>query len=145
MKTCFKCLSSLALSEFYRHPEMADGLLGKCKECTKKDTARDRMRKSSDPQWVARERRKAVERAARTRRRLQAVHDPKYLAQRAFSVAVHRGRIAKPDRCERCQAACERHRLHGHHEDYSKRYSVMWLCWKCHAAVHKEKRGAVTT
>ena len=37
-KVCFKCGESQLLTEFYKHAGMADGHLGKCKGCTKKDT-----------------------------------------------------------------------------------------------------------
>lgn len=42
-KTCFRCRKAKRLDQFYEHPMMADGRLGKCAECTRAD-ARARYR-----------------------------------------------------------------------------------------------------
>jgi hypothetical protein len=39
MKVCFKCGESKERTEFYAHLRMGDGLLGKCKACTKRDVS----------------------------------------------------------------------------------------------------------
>jgi hypothetical protein len=39
-KPCIKCGVPRELTEFYRHPGMADGRLNKCKECHRLDVKR---------------------------------------------------------------------------------------------------------
>ena len=45
MKTCFKCNVQKPLTDFYKHPAMADGHVNKCKECNKTDVTENRLKK----------------------------------------------------------------------------------------------------
>lgn len=55
-KVCFKCGRDLPLSEFYKHSQMADGHLNKCKSCTKTDVHNKYKENVQDPSYVEKER-----------------------------------------------------------------------------------------
>tara|TARA_R110002110_G_C13021826_1_gene677937 strand:- start:26 stop:505 length:480 start_codon:yes stop_codon:yes gene_type:complete len=65
MKECFKCHEVKPVAEYYAHPRMKDGHLGKCKACTRKDAELRRARlEEQDPEWKEREKKRKRELAA---------------------------------------------------------------------------------
>lgn len=66
----------------------------------------------------------------------------KLRAQKAVRKAIARGTLIRPEECEHCGARPPRARdgrsqIHAHHEDYSRRFDVEWLCKDCHGARHR--------
>lgn len=134
MKTCFKCKQEKPISEFYEHPNMADGHLNKCMECTKDDVHQNyrARRLAYAAYYEAREkteRRKEIKRRAAEKRRL--LHPEKYAAVTAVNNAVRDKRL-KRQPCEKCGNP----KSEAHHDDYSKPLDVRWLCFRHHREVH---------
>ena len=150
MKTCFKCGRTLPLGEFYRHPMMADGHLGKCKDCARTDVSLNRLVRrdkyleydrcrANHPRRVAARRSRAASAVGRTdrlaRNIAQQLNSPeKYRAHYATTIAVRDGRLVRKP-CGVCGAA----KAQAHHDDYSQPLAVRWLCRAHHLAHHKVK------
>ena len=56
MKLCFKCGVDKPLTDYYKHKQMGDGHLNKCKTCTKKDTKKRTDILTSTPEGLEKER-----------------------------------------------------------------------------------------
>lgn len=85
-KTCFKCGENKPLSDYYAHKGMSDGRLGKCKQCTKGDTAaRVALKKETDPEWVFNERNRCrlKSKPHKSNRKLDDKDGAKYKAKNA--------------------------------------------------------------
>lgn len=155
MKTCFKCEEEKPLNDFYRHPQMLDGHVNKCKECNKADVRRHRLLNIDIIRKYDRNRPNEDE---RRKQRYEYYHknkeDPdfkkkiresriKYTNDNPIKRAAHiqwgnfirNNEYLKRDKCSACG---DNYSLEAHHEDYTKPLSVIWLCKNCHGARHKE-------
>jgi hypothetical protein len=138
-KECFKCKTVKPLEEFYKHSQMADGHLYKCKECNKNDATKHRNKNLEKIRAYDRERAKEPERikaASDINRAWRAEDKRRQIAHNAVSRAVRAGKLARYP-CVRCGED----KSIAHHEDYDKPLEVMWLCQPCHKQRHKELRG----
>ena len=147
LKKCFKCGHQKDRSEFYAHWKMCDGLLGKCKECTKSDTAANIARKMATDQHfkvkeAARQREKqnsrrlegkASKRKPETIKAWRKRNPEKARAHGFVARALRNGSLTR-EVCEACGSA----NTHAHHADYSKPLEVRWLCPQHHMIQHRK-------
>ena len=144
MKKCFKCNKDKDISEFYRHGQMADGHLGKCIECARKDALQYRYRNIDKVREYDRQRGRLPHRIKKNvvrNRKRRKLYPAKYLAQQMVQEAIRTKRMTRPTQCKQCGKVTK---LHGHHEDYYKPLNVIWLCVFCHFARHKELQALAT-
>lgn len=124
-KVCAKCGESKSITEFHRLAKSGDGRSYQCVACRKATGEAYRRRNN---------------RAPRVKLSPEERHF-KALAHQAATQARSRGVLVPPDACERCGATDSF--LDMHHEDYSRRFDVKWLCKACHRQTHYEINHAV--
>ncbi|MCA9324646.1 hypothetical protein KDA23_01075 [Candidatus Saccharibacteria bacterium] len=134
MKKCFKCNIEKPLSEFYKHKEMADGHLNKCKDCARADTIR--QRNEVKPEYYRaydKTRARSEKRRIWRRKRLRedrAANPLANKARRAVAYALSVGKLVK----QPCY--CGEDKVEAHHPDYNEPLTVVWLCNKHHKEIH---------
>ncbi len=63
------------------------------------------------------------------------INPEKKRAQMAIYHRIESGRIIRPDNCSSCKKDCK---PHAHHEDYNKKFDIVFLCGSCHQFWHKD-------
>ena len=130
MKKCFKCGVEKEIDEFYKHSQMGDKHLGKCKECTRRDVAERYVRERDKIRDYEQRRFKDPARKEKTleyQRNRRLAHPEKNIARSRVGHAIRSGRLVRTP-CE----ICKNPDVEAHHTDYSKPLDVQWLCFKCH-------------
>jgi hypothetical protein len=135
MKTCICCDLQKDPTDFYIHPEMADGRLNKCKVCCKNQSASRRSSKLETIREYDRDRAKSPKRMKHNSdntSRWRKENPEKWAAQILVNNYLRDGKLIKKS-CE----VCGSEKVHGHHDDYSKPLEVIWLCAEHHKQRHK--------
>jgi hypothetical protein len=138
MKTCFKCKRLQPIDNFYPHPQMGDGRLNKCKECTKSDVRTNRAKRLDHYREYDKLRFKEPERRkahAVSLKKHRQRNPQKSIARVRTARAIRSGQLIRQP-CEVCGNA----KSEAHHPDYSKPLDVRWLC-RVH---HRMEHGAYT-
>lgn len=135
-KQCFKCGRILDIGEFYKHPAMKDGHLGKCKECTKKDVL-TRARLHSDKIKAYERIRSKTEKRKNSRKvyvkKYRQEHPERTRIYTAVERAIRKGVIVKPNNCCICGVETK---LYAHHPNYNDPFNVIFMCQSCHKKIH---------
>lgn len=130
-KVCFKCETEKPLSDYYKHPRMADGHLNKCKECAKKDVKEKHIENSANPEYVEKERARGREKYKRLG------YKEKYYvnAEERFTfrkTPEFKGLHKKMIRNGLISAEEE-----AHHWNYNNPYSVVVMSRSLHKRIHQ--------
>jgi hypothetical protein len=154
LKVCFKCGVERPICEFYKHSQMGDGYLNKCKDCTRSDVQKNRALKLDHYRAYDRARnnlphrveaRLAYEqtdayREAHRRAFAKSIADfpRRRKARIAVGNAIRDGRLIRQP-CLICGDKAE-----AHHPDYDAPLDVVWLCTlhhkQAHALVREQQR-----
>lgn len=136
-KKCFKCGKVKSLDSFYKHSDMPDGHVNKCKTCNKKDVS-ENYRKNID-YYVnyEKERFKKPERKEQLikyQQKRRETYKGKNIARQKVNNAIRSGILVKSP-CEECGNI----KSQAHHPDYRSPLKIKWLCRKHHLELHNKK------
>lgn len=125
-KICFKCGVNKPIDLFYKHPEMKDGHLNKCIECTKRDVRNKYKENIKDESYVEKERIRGRDKYKRLNYRLKPVSNP--LIRNSEYTNLHR---------KVKSLGYDLKNKEIHHWNYNKMGSIFIVSRRLHKLIHK--------
>jgi len=135
-KICFKCNIDKPLSEYYKHKQMGDGHLNKCKDCTKKDTRERENILSMNPKWIEKE--QARHRDKYHRLEYKDKHKPSPEKKKEI-MNRYLSKYPEKQSAKACSQSIKNVNGHNHHWSYNKEHwkDVIDISEKDHAKAHR--------
>lgn len=118
--TCSCCKESKLMNFFNRKANSPKGIDCYCKECNRN---KNRKYRQENKEYLS-----------NYVKQYRENNPEKYKAHYTLQNAVREGHIEKQP-CNVCGSI----NVEAHHEDYSKPLDIIWLCRRCHIAVHKNQ------
>lgn len=135
LKICKGCKIEKPQDEFYWDAGN-NHFFARCKKCIVKGMLKSGVWKK----WAQSPKgKKSLQEASR---RARIKHKEKWIARTKARLAILKGLIIKPKKCEVCKKVKP---LQAHHEDYSKPLEVIFLCYSCHAEADRLLSKQVNT
>lgn len=135
-KSCFKCGLEKPLSAYYKHKQMADGHLNKCKDCTRKDVHNRTENLKLNPEWVEKEKERAREKYHRLYN--DGRHKPSFESKKK-SIDVYYNKYPEKKRAKNLSSNLKKNGYHKHHWSYREGFEkdVIWLTCIEHNYLHR--------
>lgn len=137
MKKCFKCSLEKPLEEFYKHKQMLDGHLNKCKDCTKNDVKNREVLLRQNIDYIEKERERGRQKYYRlnyvNKRPSKEIQEKRRKMYRELYPEKY---IAK-NKCQHLKK--EKKENHFHHWSYNEEHykDVIELSIKDHNTAHR--------
>ena len=135
MKQCFKCKEIKPFDDFYKHPQMLDGRVNKCKICSKNDILENYKKNRLDPNFIIKERK-------RGREKHQRLYSGK-THQNYKKQIIYRDKYPEKIKAARKSQSMSKHKpfegAEKHHWSYNEGHykDIIWLSNKDHNKAHR--------